>query len=53
VQERELPLVNVAEGLRQAGYDAKHVRDYRMQAAEDSVIFELAAHEERVIISIR
>ena len=41
----------VAEGLRQAGHDATHVRDYRMQAAEDEAIFELAAREERVIIS--
>lgn len=41
----------VAKGLLQAGHDARHVREYGMQAAEDSVIFELAAHEERVIIS--
>lgn len=41
----------VAEGLRQMGHDARHVRDYGMQAAEDSLILELAAHEVRVIIS--
>lgn len=41
----------VAEGLRQVGHDARHVRDYGMAAAEDEAIFELAALEERVIVS--
>ena len=41
----------VAEGLRQAGHEARHVRDYGMAAAEDEVIFELAAREEGVIVS--
>jgi predicted nuclease of predicted toxin-antitoxin system len=41
----------IAEGLRQMGHDARHVRDYGMQTVDDSVIFEFAAHEERVIIS--
>lgn len=41
----------VADGLRQAGHDASHVRDYGMAAAEDEAIFELAVREERVIIS--
>lgn len=41
----------VAEGLRQSGYDARHVRDFKMQAEEDDVIFEFAAQEERILIS--
>lgn len=41
----------VAEGLRQAGHEAVHVRDYNLQAADDEVIFDRAAVEERVIVS--
>ncbi len=41
----------IAEGLRQVGHDARHVRDYGMQTADDSVIFEFAAREARVIVS--
>jgi predicted nuclease of predicted toxin-antitoxin system len=41
----------LAEGLRQAGHDATHVRDYGLQQAADGVIFEKAAEEDRVIIS--
>jgi predicted nuclease of predicted toxin-antitoxin system len=41
----------IVEGLRQMGHDARHVRDYGMQTADDSVIFEFAAREERVIVS--
>ncbi len=41
----------VAEGLRQSGHDAVHVRDYGLQAANDEEIFDRAASEQRTIIS--
>lgn len=41
----------VAEGLRHAGHDAVHVRDYALQAASDEVIFARAAMEDRIIVS--
>jgi|CXWL01.1.fsa_nt_gi predicted nuclease of predicted toxin-antitoxin system len=41
----------VADGLRLAGHDAAHVRDYRMHQADDADILERAAHEDRIIIS--
>jgi predicted nuclease of predicted toxin-antitoxin system len=41
----------MAEGLRRAGHDAIHVRDYRLQESEDEVIFDRAAREERIIVS--
>jgi predicted nuclease of predicted toxin-antitoxin system len=41
----------VAEGLRRAGHDAAHVRDYQMQKAGDPEIFARAASEDRVIVS--
>jgi predicted nuclease of predicted toxin-antitoxin system len=42
---------SVAEGLRNGGHDAAHVREYAMQKADDEVIFERAYREERIIIS--
>jgi predicted nuclease of predicted toxin-antitoxin system len=41
----------VAQRLREHGYDAVHVRDYGLQAADDAVIFDRAAHEDRIIVS--
>ncbi len=41
----------VAEGLRRAGHDALHIRDYGLQAAEDKEMFSLAEYENRILIS--
>jgi predicted nuclease of predicted toxin-antitoxin system len=41
----------VAFGLKQAGYDAVHVRDFGLQTEEDGLIFEKAAIEERILVS--
>jgi predicted nuclease of predicted toxin-antitoxin system len=41
----------MAEGLRQVGYDAVHVRDYGLQASSDAEIFDRAAREARTIVS--
>jgi predicted nuclease of predicted toxin-antitoxin system len=41
----------MAEGLRKAGHDAVHVRDYGLQESDDGAIFDRAAREDRVIVS--
>jgi predicted nuclease of predicted toxin-antitoxin system len=41
----------VAEQLRQNQHDAAHVRDYGLQAAADTEIFERARDENRVVVS--
>lgn len=41
----------LASGLQHAGHDAVHVRDYGLQSSPDSAIFDLAAVEDRVVIS--
>ena len=41
----------VADGLKSAGYDTVHVRDYGMQSASDAEILERAPNENRVIVS--
>jgi len=41
----------LAEGLKKAGHDAVHVREYNLQNAPDEEIFLLASKENRVLIS--
>jgi len=41
----------LAEELSKAGYNAVHVRDYGIQAADDEEIFNRAAEEDRILIS--
>lgn len=42
---------HVAEGLRRAGHDAAHLRDYKMQQATDEEVFARAVREDRIIVS--
>jgi predicted nuclease of predicted toxin-antitoxin system len=41
----------LARALVEAGHDAIHVRDRNMQAASDEAVFELAAGENRILLS--
>src|SRR5438309_1960223 len=41
----------VAVSLRAAGHDTQHVRDVGMASASDTDIFDLAARDDRVIVS--
>jgi len=41
----------VAEGLRTAGHDATHVRDYGLQPAADDLILKRSDEENRILIS--
>jgi predicted nuclease of predicted toxin-antitoxin system len=41
----------LARALREAGYDATHVREHGRHAASDEEIFVWAADEDRVIVS--
>jgi predicted nuclease of predicted toxin-antitoxin system len=42
----------VADGLRQSGHDAVHVRDYGMAAVSDEDTMSRAAGEDRVVVSV-
>jgi predicted nuclease of predicted toxin-antitoxin system len=42
---------SLAEGLRDHGYDAVHVRNYSLQRADDEAILDRAAVEGRVLVS--
>ena len=41
----------LAQELAFVGHDAVHVRDFGMQAASDTEIFDRAAQEDRVVVS--
>ena len=41
----------LATGLRSAGHDALHVRELGLQSAPDEAIFEIAASDDRTLVS--
>jgi predicted nuclease of predicted toxin-antitoxin system len=41
----------LAEGLKAAGHDAVHLRDFGMQAAPDPAVLQRALVDERVLVS--
>ncbi len=41
----------IARRLAEQGHDAVHVRERGMQAAEDETLFDLAALEDRILVS--
>jgi predicted nuclease of predicted toxin-antitoxin system len=41
----------VAEGLKNAGFDAIHVREIGLQSKEDTVIFNKANEDDRILVS--
>ena len=41
----------IAEGLKQAGHDAVHLREYGMQGAPDDAVIERARSEDRSIVT--
>lgn len=41
----------LADGLRSAGHDTVHVREYGLQSADDDTILRRAAEENRILIS--
>lgn len=41
----------IARALQEAGYDAVHVRDLGLAAADDATIFDRAAAEDRAVVS--
>ena len=43
--------VIIAQGLREVGYDAIHVRNLQLQTAEDKELLDLAAAQDRIIVS--
>jgi predicted nuclease of predicted toxin-antitoxin system len=42
---------DLAQGLRRAGHDAVHVRDYGLSGADDPEVFARSAVEDRVLVS--